>query len=155
MKRQLVYYEQYVALEQNDSISLYNLGICYEWLEKPERAIFYYKKYLEMEPNADDVEEVKYGFQISRERSQRPKKREKENEEKERLRQREEIEEKLVPVYTSKYSFEVEEIINDLRTNGIHAFSRATKLFNEMIAVDAIAYSGSCWKKNAWKKPLR
>jgi tetratricopeptide (TPR) repeat protein len=53
-------YEKAISLDPKDADSHYNLAIIYdEYRKNPKRAVQHYKKYLEIRPDAADVDEVK------------------------------------------------------------------------------------------------
>ena len=53
-------YEKALSLDPKDADSEYNLAIIYdEYRKNPKRAIEHYKKYLELRPDAADIDEVK------------------------------------------------------------------------------------------------
>lgn len=53
-------YEKALSLDPKDADSHYNLAIIYdEYRKNPKRAIEHYKRYLELRPDAADVDEVK------------------------------------------------------------------------------------------------
>lgn len=53
-------YERVISLNPNDADAHYNLAIIYdEYRKNPKRAIQHYRKYLELRPQADDIDEVK------------------------------------------------------------------------------------------------
>lgn len=53
-------YEKALSLNPEDADTHYNLGVIYgDWRKNPKRAIAHYKKYLELRPDAPDIDEVK------------------------------------------------------------------------------------------------